>query len=305
MATIAEQAVTAAQPDLGWELRPAPGFLRRWGKHAVQNPAGALGFIIVVAFVVVGAIGPYITPYDPKLAIDVTARFEGPSSDHWLGTNNLGLDLFSRILKGARISLLFGLIVVFLGFLPGSFLGILSGYAGRWVDYVIQRSGEAWTAFPQLPLFLAFITAFGRGLDTIAIVVAIGAVFGGSRLLRAVVMVEKHQEYVTAARALGARESRILLRHILPNIMPYIIVGLSSVFAIAILAEAALSFLGLGLETGEPGWGNDLAAAREFGSQHPHMVIFPGLAISIVVFGFNMLGDALRDVLDPRLRGSR
>ena len=302
MATIAERAVTA--PEVGWELRPAPSFLRRWGRHAVQNPAGALGLLIVVGFVIIGIIGPSIVPYDPK-GIDASARYEGPSSEHWFGTTDLGLDIFSRVLKGARVSLLFGLIVVFLGFLPGSFLGILSGYAGRWVDYVIQRSGEAWTAFPQLPLFLAFITAFGRGLDTIAIVVAIGAIFGGSRLLRAVALIEKHQEYVMAARSLGARESRVLFRHILPNIMPYIIVGLSSVFAIAILAEAALSFLGLGLETGEPGWGNDLSAARDFGRTHPHMVIFPGLAISVVVFGFNMLGDALRDILDPRLRGSR
>jgi ABC-type dipeptide/oligopeptide/nickel transport system permease subunit len=302
MATLAERAV--ATPDVGWELRPAPSFARRWGRHAVQNPAGFVGLLIVIAFVVIGLIGPSVTPYDPK-GIDASVRLEGPSADHWFGTNNLGQDIFSRVLKGARVSLLFGLIVVFLGFLPGAFLGILSGYSGRWVDYVIQRSGEAWTAFPQLPLFLAFITAFGRGLDTIAIVVAIGAVFGGSRLLRAVALVEKHQEYVTAARSLGARESRVLFRHILPNIMPYIIVGLSSIFAIAILAEAALSFLGLGLETGEPGWGNDLAAGRQYGSTNPHVVIFPGLAISVVVFGFNMLGDALRDILDPRLRGSR
>jgi ABC-type dipeptide/oligopeptide/nickel transport system permease subunit len=302
MATIAERAPSL---EIGWELRPAASLPRKMARLALQNPLGVLGLVIVVAFVILGIIGPWITPYDP-VALDAQARFVGPSAEHWFGTNNLGQDMLSRILEGARVSLIFAAIVVFLGFLPGALLGIMSGYYGRWIDYVIQRSGEAWTAFPQLPLLLAFITAFGRGLDTIALVVIIGGIFGGSRLLRAVALIERHQEYITAARSVGASEWRILWRHIVPNVMPYVLVGVSSVFAAAVLIEATLTFLGLGLETGTPGWGNDISnAVQARNANYPHMVIFPGLAISLVVLGFNLLGDSLRDILDPRLRGSR
>jgi ABC-type dipeptide/oligopeptide/nickel transport system permease subunit len=193
---------------------------------------------------------------------------------------------------------------MFVGFIPGTALGIMSGYFGRWVDYAIQRSGEAWAAFPQLPILLTVIAAVGPGLKAVVIVVAISAIFGGSRLLRAVALIEKQKDYVMAARATGASEWRLMVKYVLPNVMPYILVGLSSVFALAILAEATLSFLGLGAEQGTPGWGIDLAKGSNDGAEYPHLVLFPGLAISIVVLGFNLLGDTLRDILDPRLRGS-
>jgi ABC-type dipeptide/oligopeptide/nickel transport system permease subunit len=156
-----------------------------------------------------------------------------------------------------------------------------------------------------LPLLLTVIAAVGPGLTSVVIVLAISAIFGGSRLMRGIAMLEKNKDYVFAARSLGGGEFHVLWRHILPNIMPYILVGASSVFAIAVLAEATLSFLGLGLQAGTPGWGIDLAAGRAQGaSNYPHLVIFPGLAISLTVFGFTLLGDTLRDILDPRLRGS-
>lgn len=301
MAVIATQMRT---PEAAWQLPAQKPLFVRWARLWLKNPAGLFGLAIVVAFVFLGLFGPYLTPYDPR-ALDVNARNLGPTSDHLFGTNKLGQDMFSRVLDGTRLSFTFGAIVLAIGFIPGTALGILSGYAGRWIDYAIQRSGEAWTAFPQLPILLTVIAAVGPGLKAVVIVVAIGALFGGSRLMRAVALIEKHKEYVFAARSLGASESHILIRHVLPNIMPYILVGISSVFAIAILAEAVLSYLGLGVEQGTPGWGIDLARGLDTGTDYPHLVIFPGLAISIVILGFNLLGDTLRDILDPRLRGAR
>jgi ABC-type dipeptide/oligopeptide/nickel transport system permease subunit len=213
--------------------------------------------------------------------------------------------MFSRVLEGARLSLIFGSLVFVFGFIPGTALGIISGYAGRWIDYAIQRSAEAWTAFPQLPILLTVIAAVGPGLKAAVVVIAIGALFSGSRLMRALALVEKHKDYVLAARSLGASEWHVLLRHVIPNIMPYILLGASSVFAVAILAEATLSYLGIGASQGTPGWGIDLAEGLNKGKEFPHLIIYPGTVISIVILGFILMGDTLRDILDPRLRGSR
>lgn len=300
MATIAGTRPVASE---AWELPEDKPLLVRLAKPWLANPLGLVGLVIVIAFFVLGIIGPYITPYDPR-EFDSSARLQGASWAHPFGTNAFGQDMLSRLIEGTRISLRFGALIMIFGFIPGTALGIASGYFGRWVDYAIQRSGEAWTSFPQLPLLLTFIAAVGPGLKAAVFVIAIGAIFGGSRLMRAVALVEKHREYVLAARAVGAGEFHVLYRHVLPNIMPYILVGASSVFAIAILAEALLSFLGLGLERGTPGWGIDLSIGREKAAEHPHLVIYPGIVISVVVLGFNLLGDTLRDILDPRLRGS-
>ncbi len=301
MATIAEPNIRTGADR--WEMPKNRPFLARMARPWLRNPLGLVGLAIVVLFLVVGVIGPYITPYDPQ-ALDAQARFQSPSLAHPFGTTAFGQDVFSRILQGARVSLMFGIAAMVFGFVPGSILGIMSGYFGRWIDYAIQRSGEAWTAFPQLPILLTISAAVGPGLKGPVIVIAIGAIFGGSRLLRAVALLEKQKEYVVAARSTGASEFHILLRHVIPNIMPYILVGVSSVFAVAVLAEAALSFLGLGLATGTPGWGIDLSVGLKKGTEYPYLVIFPGLVISVVVLGFNLLGDTLRDILDPRLRGS-
>lgn len=300
---VAERAPIAMGEADRWELPRNKPWLVRMARPWLRNPLGLVGLAIVLVFFTIGIIGPYITPYDPR-ALDAQSRFLGPSMDHPFGTTKFGQDIFSRMLYGARVSMTFGLAAMIVGFVPGSILGILSGYFGRWIDYVIQRSGEAWTAFPQLPILLTVSAAVGPGLKGPVIVIAIGAIFGGSRLLRAVALIERHKEYVLAARSTGASEARILATHVLPNIMPYILVGMSSVFAVAILAEAALSFLGLGLEQGTPGWGIDLSVGLKDGTEHPYLVIFPGIVISVMVLGFNLLGDTLRDILDPRLRGS-
>ena len=294
-----------------WALPAQTPRLVALGRLARKNPVGVVALIVVLGFVTLGAaqviaqdiFGTVLAPQDP-VDINADEQFLGPSLDHPFGTNQLGNDMLSRVLAGARISFLIGLMSVFFGFIPGAFLGIVSGYYQRWLDYVIQRGGEAWSAFPVLFLYLAFITAFGQGLKTIAIVIIISAVFGGSRVLRAAAIVMKQNDYVEASRALGASEIRILIRHIVPNVMPIIIVFASSIFAVSVLAEAALSFLGLGVEQGTPSWGIDLNQGLDQAKLHPHLVIFPGIAISLVVLGFNLLGDTLRDILDPRLRGS-
>jgi peptide/nickel transport system permease protein len=299
MATIARPVRTTTEAN-------EPRGRSRLSKAAapwLKNPFGLIGLVIVVAFVFLGLFGPYLAPHDPR-ALDVTSRNLGPSLEHPFGTTNLGQDMFSRVLAGARISFTFSVLIMIFGFIPGTALGIVSGYATRWIDQAIQRSGEAWSALPQLPILLTVIAAIGPGLTGVIVVVAISALFGGSRLLRALTMVEKNKDYVLAARALGCGETHTLRRHILPNIMPYILIGASSVFALAILAEATLAFLGLGVETGTPSWGGDLSANIDEGTSSPYLVIFPGLVITIVVLGFTLLGDTLRDILDPRLRGS-
>ncbi|MBI2724317.1 MAG: ABC transporter permease [Chloroflexi bacterium] len=303
MATVLERAVQRTGGEERWEMPERRSFIARWGKIARENPVGAAALVVVLGFVLLGLFGPYLSPYNP-LELNARAKYLSPSLRHPFGTTQFGRDLFSRVVAGARIDLKFGAIVMVFGFFPGTILGIISGYFGRWVDYVIQRSAEAWTAFPQLFLLLTFIAAFGPGLRTVEFVVAIGALFGGSRLLRAVALVEKHKEYVIAARATGASEVRVLYQHVVPNIMPYILVGMSSVFAVAVLLESALSFLGLGVAPGEPSWGADLSEGLGQASKYPWLVIFPGAAISLVVLAFNLLGDTLRDILDPRLRGS-
>jgi ABC-type dipeptide/oligopeptide/nickel transport system permease subunit len=302
MATLADRSRTIGAEE-SWELPKNKSWLSKMGRLARDNPIGAISLAIVIGFVVLGLIGPSIAPYEPK-ELSASDQYLSPSSDHLFGTTKFGQDLFSRVLAGARIDLQFGAIVLILGFLPGTVLGIVSGYFGRWVDYLIQRSGEAWGAFPQLFLLLTFVAAFGPGLKTVELVVAISALFGGSRILRVVALVEKRKEYVLGARSTGASEFRLLWRHVLPNIMPFILVGLSSVFAIAVLAEATLSFLGLGVSPGDPSWGADLSTGVDAGSTYPWLVIFPGAVISLVVLAFNLLGDTLRDILDPRLRGS-
>ncbi len=302
MATLADGRVRIGAEE-SWELPKNRSWLSKMAKLARENPIGAISFFVVVGFFLLGLFGPALSPHAPK-ELDAKAQYLGPSSAHLFGTTKFGQDIFSRVLAGARIDLKFGAVVLVFGFIPGTTLGIVSGYFGRWVDYLIQRSGEAWAAFPQLFLLLTVIAAFGPGLKTVEIVAAIGALFGGSRLLRVVALVEKQKEYVLGARSTGASEFRLLWRHVLPNIMPYILIGLSSVFAAAVLIEATLSFLGLGVSPGDPSWGADLNTGVGSGSTYPWLVIFPGVAISLVVLAFNLLGDTLRDILDPRLRGS-
>jgi len=274
-------------------------------RTARDNPLGAIGFFIVLMFIVVGSIGPLVTPYDPS-SISADDQLQGPSLAHPFGTDGLGQDMLSRVLSGARLSLTIGAAAVGLGVVGGALIGVISGYFGGLIDSVIQRTGEAGAAFPGLILFLTLIAALGRGVDTIIIGLTISGIIGGTRVLRALTLVIKTSPFVEAARAAGATETRILVTHIIPNVIPIVIVIASSAWGAAVLAEAALSFLGIGVEPGTPSWGADLAGRHLDDARHGkwYLVAFPGAALSLVVLGFNLLGDTLRDVLDPRLRGS-
>lgn len=287
-----------------WAFVPSPpSFPRRMGRLAKQYPAGVIGLLILMLFVFLGVFGPMLPLKDPR-ALSQGVPLTGPSSDNWLGTNQLGQDVFSRIVSGARLSLEISFAAVFIGAGLGSILGILAGFYGRWVDYAVQRSGEAFAAFPSLVLYFLLIAAFGRGVMTIIIALSIGALFGGNRVLRGATILERNKTYVEAARATGASDLRILARHVLPNVLPLVVVIMSGALGGAILAEAALEFLGLGVQAGTPSWGIDMSgqnlSVARFGNWH--IVVFPGIAISLVVLGANLLGDALRDIWDPRLR---
>ncbi|HKS91165.1 MAG TPA: ABC transporter permease [Tepidiformaceae bacterium] len=296
-----QPSVTLSSPELG--LWKRPNLLRRIGRLCWQYPTGVFGVVVLAGFIFLGLFGPAIAPYDPR-GLSSGAPLHGPTASHWFGTNSLGQDIFSRILAGARISLQIGGATVLIGATIGSFLGILAGYYMRWVDYIIQRSSEAFAAFPSLILYFLIIAAFGRGVKTIIIALVISAVFSSNRVLRGATIIERNRVYVEAARATGCSEKRIFFRHVIPNVLPLTIIIMSGALGAAILAESALAFLGLGVAAGTPSWGIDMSGTNltsaRFG--HWYLVLFPGMAISLVVLAANLLGDALRDILDPRLR---
>jgi len=299
---MATQAATGGTTGLDWAYVPKrAGFGRRMARLARQHPAGVFGLIVLIGFVVLGLFGGALAPYPPD-KLSVGRQLAGPSAAHPFGLNQLGQDVFSRILAGARISFIIAFWAVFLGAGTGSFLGILGGYFGRWLDYIVQRSGEAFAAFPGLVLYLMLRAAFGPNLKTIIVSIAVGALFGGNRVLRGVTIIESRQIYVEAARSIGCSEWRIFLRHVIPNVLPLVVVIMSGALGAAILAESALAFLGLGPT--EASWGRDMSGTNLTVARNGywHVVVFPGIAISLVVLGANLLGDSLRDIWDPRLR---
>jgi peptide/nickel transport system permease protein len=305
--------------------RVLPGF-QRSGAYLVRfvktKPLGAFGAGLVLFFIMLAIFSPFIAPYDATKSVD--RPLLSPSGDHFLGTDAVGKDVFSRVLVGSQISLAIAFSVVAINVTLSTMLGLMAGYFQGPIDYVIQRSGEVWSAFPGLIALLLIVSLLGSpytegarkdvfgifqimwDMRNIVIAFSIGAVFGGSRVVRGVALSLKNAEYVTAARALGASDRRIILRHLLPNVMPYVIVGATAGVGAVILGEAALSFLGLGTAPGTPSWGQDLSGRnRQFFTDAWWVAVAPGAAISLTVLGFNLFGDALRDILDPRLRGTR
>ncbi len=271
-------------------------------KLARRRPLGAVGALIVLVLVVVAALAPWIAPYDPY-KINSEALLLAPGWSHWMGTDEFGRDILSRIIWGARTSLTVGLLAVGLGTTSGAALGLVSGYLGGRADYIIQRCMDVLMAFPGLILALAMVAALGPSITNVVLALSITILPGPSRVLRASAMGLRELPFIDAARNLGFSNTRIVFRHILPNcVAPYIIIATSALGG-AILSEAGLSFLGLGTPPPAPSWGSMLSgAAQRSMYEAPWLAIFPGLAITIVLFGFNFLGDALRDLLDPRLR---
>jgi len=288
------------RPRLGQRFQRG---LKGAGKLARSQPLGAVGFVICVFFILVAVFAPLVQRYSPT-DIDPYAPARSPSAEHWLGTDEFGRDLYSRMIHGARVSLYVAFFSILLGTSAGYLLGLLSGYVGGKVDLVLQRLIDAMLAFPPLLLALAMVSVFSPGLDKVIFAISITFVPRAARISRGVALSLKENVYVDAAKVVGASSARVLLRHILPNSMaPYLILASVGLGA-AILTEASLSYLGLGVPPPAPSWGRMLSGyAQTRMLAAPWMVIIPGAAIMTLVLAFNLFGDAVRDIWDPKLRG--
>ncbi len=276
------------------------GFLIRLVK---EKPLGTIGAVITLLLLFTGIFADFLAPYGMN-EIHVGPFLSAPSARFWFGTDNLGRDLLSRVIYGARVSVIIGLAASTIATLLSVIIGLLSGYIGGKFDLIVQRFVDGWMCLPGLIILMLIISFLGPGMMTVIIALGITWGIGGSRLIRGPVMGIKENVYVQAATAIGCPTSRILTRHILPNVMAPIIILFSITVPSVILTEASLSFLGLGIPPPTPSWGGMLTGtAREYMFLSPWLAIWPGLALSIVVYGINMFGDAVRDLLDPRLRG--
>ena len=268
----------------------------------VQQPLATLGAILLTAFLICALFAPWLAPQNPA-QLDLSGRLLGPGAGHWFGTDALGRDILSRTLYGARISLIVAASVVTLSLAVGLMAGLASGFYGGWTDTVINvYLTNAFLALPGILLAIAFVAFLGPGLFNLILALSISGWVGYARLVRAQVMAVKEREFVEAARALGASDLRILVRHILPNIVQPLIVQAAIGMAGAVLAEATLSFLGLGVPPPAASWGSMLNDGRSHLFDSPHLVIFPALAVMLAVLSFNFIGDALRDALEVRLQ---
>jgi peptide/nickel transport system permease protein len=289
------------------ELRRAGAHSTRgWRKFvflAQRHVLGAFGLIIMVMFVLVALFADIISRFDP-LSVDSLHRLAAPNAQHWMGTDSFGRDVWSRIIHGARISLAVGIGSTALGSSIGVMVGLASGYLSGWVDLVFQRITDILQALPLLVLALVMTAALGPSLPNVIIAIAIPLIPIVARVIRANTLALREQPFVEAAKSIGMSEMRIALRHVLPNTLAPLIVLSTAQFGSTILTEASLSFLGLGIPEPYPSWGRMLSeSAAEYVRVAPWLVIFPGVAISLAVFGTNLFGDALRDILDPRQRG--
>jgi len=283
-----------------------------------QRPLGVLGAIVIILAFGCALTAPLIAPYDPRDFVG--GRLESPSGEFLLGTNLLGQDVLSRAIYGAQVSLAVALSATVLGVGLGTTLGVLSAYYGGWVDLIVQRALEVLASFPGVVLVLMIIAALGKpsgveegnfatlawSVRTLSLAIAMNLIFGVMRVIRSATLKERELVYVEAARTIGASSTRIMFRHILPNVAPYVIVTFSSLIGFIILVEAGIAFLGFGVSIGTPSWGLDLSGqTRDYFFDAPWIMVAPGVALVLTVMGFNFLGDTLRDILDPRLRGSR
>jgi len=296
MAPSAEGVAALAAPgERGRWRRPALAFCRR-------HPLGAIGAAIVIVNVLVAAGAPVLAPYDP-LATDYGAMLARPSTVHWLGTDAFGRDVLSRIIYGSRTAMLVGFSCAILGATLGAVIGVTSAYFGGRVDLLVQRVMDIFLAFPLIILALAVVAIMGTGVENVILAITAPMIPRAALVTRSSALAVREMPYVDAARAAGFRHWRIILRHMLPNVMAPYLIMLTAYLGQAILLEASLSFLGLGVAEPTPAWGLMLrGAAVEFAERAPWMALFPGIAISAAVFAFNLFGDSLRDALDPKLR---
>lgn len=270
-------------------------------KRLRRNRLAVAGLVILALIFLLAIFADFIAPY-PYDAQDYTATFQGPSVQHLFGTDNNGRDILSRIIYGTRVSLQIGFISLLGGAVVGCLLGAVAGYFGGVVDTLIMRFNDILMAIPRIVLAISIASALGPGLTNAMIAVAISSVPNFARIVRASTLTIKDQEFIEAAHCIGAKNSRIILRHIFPNVLAPIIVQATLGVGTAIILAASLSFLGLGVQPPTPEWGSMLSAARTYMRDYPYMVIFPGLAIMVTVLALNLFGDGLRDALDPKLK---
>ncbi len=300
MADVAFPATDSAAARFGRRLRGAVDFIRRLCR---QKPLGAVGAFICLVFLVAGIFADFLAPYGFNQIMPID-RLKPPSWQHPFGTDNLGRDIFSRILYGAQLSVIVGLSAAFLATLVSTVLGITSGYLGGRFDLLVQRFVDAWMSFPDLVILIVVAAVLGPGMTQLIVILGLLYGIAGSRIVRSAVLSVREQSYIHASQSIGATPPRIMLRHVLPNVMSPIIVLFTTRVGAVILAEAALAFLGLGVPPPAPTWGGMLTgSARTYMHMAPWMGLAPGICLTLVVFSINMFGDALRDLLDPRMRG--
>ena len=287
-------------------LRPSPAAATRAPtmrtnvlRRLVQRPSAAVGLVVIVAFIVVALLAPWLAPYDPIATSFSTVR-KAPGAAHWFGTDEIGRDVLSRVMFGARASLLAGVVSVVISLTIGVPTGLLAGYPGGRTDMLISRVTDALLACPFLILAIALAAFLGPSLTNAMIAIGISATPVFIRLTRGTTIAVKAEEFVLAARAIGNSPWRIALRHVLPNIVPPLLVQATLAIAAAVIAEASLSFLGLGQQPPQPSWGSMLNTAKNYIDNAPWMAIWPGVSIFLLVLSFNIVGDGLRDALDPR-----
>lgn len=295
-------------PAVSIPIHP-PSRLSNWSDSILQfarkQPLGAACALILVALVLVALFAPMIAPY-PATKNDVGPSLSGPSSEHWFGTDQFGRDLFSRVVYGARISLYVGLVTTLIGVVLATLLGAASGYFGGVFDYFVQRFVDAAQAIPPLVLLIGVLVVLGPSVQNVIIALSLRNALSLSRVTRGAVIGVRSNQYIEAVRAIGASHGRTLWLHVLPNILPAVVVLISTSIGANIVAEASLSFLGYGVPPPTPTWGGMMSAeGRIYMLASPWILVFPTIALSLVVFAMNMFGDALRDEIDPRMRGSR
>jgi peptide/nickel transport system permease protein len=274
--------------------------MRAWRRFR-HHPPALIGLGIILTFVVLAAAAPLISPYDPN-AQDIAASIQGPSASHWLGTDQLGRDIATRLMYGARISLLIGVLAVGIGLVIGVPLGMVAGYYGGWADLAISRFADMMFAFTSILLALTLVAVLGVSLQNVIIAVGISVIPVIIRLVRSSVLSLREEPYVEAARALGASNFRIITRHVFRNSLTPVLVHGTLSIGVSILLAAGLGFLGLGVQSPTAEWGTMLGEGRQFIFSAPHLTTFPGIAIFLAILAFNLLGDGLRDALDPRMR---
>lgn len=273
------------------------------GRRLIKNKMAVIGLIILLIIILAAVFADQIAPYGERAIAQNTAnRLQGPSAENWLGTDDLGRDIFARIIHGARISLMVGFVAVGIAVVAGGFLGIVAGYYGGRVDNIIMRFMDIFLAIPSILLAIAIVAAFGGTTFNLMVAIGVSSIPQFARILRASVLQVKDQEFIESARAVGANDVRIMIKHIIPNSLAPVIVQATLGVASAILSTAGLAFIGLAIPRPTPEWGSMLSESRSFLRVAPHMATFPGLAIMITILALNLLGDGLRDALDPKLK---